>query len=154
MSSPRARFRAQCGFTLIELLAALAVMAITASITVPVFAAPARLAAADSAAAFSVVLRHAQAEAQTDACRLRVALTADGRGYSVIRLDASELIEQTGQFGGARCSTNYPGGGVDFGPAGWPLSVGTGTPRAGTFQFSPGSGRSVVIQMAGRIHRT
>lgn len=154
MSSPHAPVRAQRGFTLVELLTALAVMAITASITVPVFGAPSRLAAADAAASFAVVLRHAQAEAQTDACRLRVALTADGSGYSVVRVANPELIEQTGEFCGARCSTNYPGGSVDFGPAGWPLAVGTGTPRAGTFHFSPGSDRSVVVQMAGRIHRT
>ena len=154
MSSPRACVRAQRGFTLVELLTALAIMAITASITVPVFAAPSRLAAADAAASFAVVLRHAQAEAQADGSRLRVALTADGSGYSVLRVGAAEVVEQTGLFGGARCSTNYPGGSVDFGPAGWPLTIGTGTPRAGTFHFSPGSGLSVVVQMADRIHRT
>jgi prepilin-type N-terminal cleavage/methylation domain-containing protein len=154
VASPRVRTRRQSGFTLVELLAALAVMAITATITVPVFAAPARLAAADAAASFAVVLRHAQAEAQGGTCRVRVALTADGSGYSVTRMASSEVVEQTGQFGGARCSTNYPGGAVDFGAAGWPLTMGTGTPRAGTFRFSPGTARSVVVQMAGRIHGT
>ena len=151
MSSLCARVRAQRGFTLIEVLACLAVMAITATISVPVFAAPARLAAADAALSFAAVLRHAQAEAQSSACRLRVALSADGSGYSVIRLAAPELVEQTGQFGGALCSTNYPADAIDFGPAGWPLAAGTGTPRAGTFLFSPGSSRSVVVQMSGRI---
>ena len=154
MSSPCARVRAQRGFTLIEVLACLAVMAVTAAITVPVFAAPIRLAAADGALSFAAGLRQAQAEAQSSACRLRVALTADGSGYSVIRMAATDLIEQTGQFGGARCSTNYPESAVDFGPAGWPLTAGTGTPRAGTFQFSPGSARSVVVQMSGRIRCT
>ena len=154
MASPCTRVRAQRGFTLVELLACLAVMAITATITVPVFAAPARLAAADAALSFALVLRHAQAEAQSSACRLRVALTADGSGYSIIRMTAAEPVMQTGQFGGARCSTNYPAGTVDFGPAGWPLSAGTSTPRAGTFHFSPGSARSVVVQMSGRIRCT
>ena len=151
MSSARAPVRAQRGFTLVELLTALAVMAMTASITVPVFGAPRRLAAADAAASFAVVLRHAQAEAQADACRLRVELTADGGGSRWSAWHRDAVIEQTGEFGGARCSTNYPAGSVDFGAAGWPLAVGTGTPRAGTFHFSPGSGHSVVVQMAGRI---
>ena len=152
MSSPCTRVRRQHGFTLAELLTAISVMAITASITVPVFGAPGRLAAADAAAAFAVVLRHAQAEAQADGCRLRVALTADGAGFSVGRVASDgESVEQTGTFGGARCSTNYPGAAVDFAAGGWPLTSGTATPRAGTFQFSPGSGRSVVLQMAGRI---
>ena len=155
MSSASARARRQRGFTLVELLAALAIMAIIASITVPVFGAPARLAATDAAASFAVVLRHVQAEAQADACRLRVALTADGAGFTVSRVTgAGEGVEQTGVFGGAHCSTNYPGDGVDFGAGGWPLSLGTGTPRAGTFCFSPGSGRAVVLQMGGRIRCT
>jgi prepilin-type N-terminal cleavage/methylation domain-containing protein len=152
VSSSRVRARRQRGFTLVELLTAIAVMAIAASVTVPVFGAPARLAAVDSAKAFAIVLRRAQAEAQADGCRLRVALTAGGSGFSVSRIASDgEQVEQTGTFGGARCTTNYPGGAVDFGAAGWPLTFGTGTPRAGTFHFSPGSGRSVVLQMAGRI---
>ena len=154
MSSLRACVRVQRGFTLVELLTCLAVMAITATITVPVFAAPARLAAADAALSFTAVLRHAQAEAQSSGCRVRVALTADGSGYSVIQMGAVDLTEQTGSFGGARCSTNYPEGAVDFGTSGWPLASGTGTPRAGTFHFSPGSARSVVVQMAGHIRST
>ena len=154
MPSARGRVRRLHAYTLIELIAALSVMTVAAVVTVPaVGLADGRLAAAASARQLALVLRRAQAEAQADGCRLRVQLTDGGDGYVVQRLAADgTVVEEQGGFGGARCSSNYPAGAVDFTAAGWPLAQGSATPRAGTFSFSPaGGGHAVVLQMGGRI---
>jgi type II secretory pathway pseudopilin PulG len=129
----------------------LAVMAVVASVTVPLAATPARFAAAHAARSFALVLRQAQAQAQAESCRVRVVLSAAGDGYSVQRITPEDVTTKaSGTFGDARCTTNYPGGALDFAAAGWPLAMGTSSPRAGSFTFAPGA-HAVVVQLAGRI---
>ena len=142
------------GHSLLELVAVLAVLSVLAAVTVPLLApAHRRLAAGEAARQFAVVLRHAQALAQTGMCRVRVRLTGEGDGYVVSRADGGAWVtEESGSFAGAACATNYPGACVQFAAAGWPLDDASGVPRAGTFVFGEGSWRrSVVLQMGGRI---
>lgn len=140
--------RHQRGFTLVELLTAVVVTAIVASITVPAFSAPARVAAGDAAAAFAVVLRHAQAEAQADGSRLRVALTADGSGFSISRVTPEgEWVEQRGDFERGPLFHELPGWRGGFRWAGVAAEPGYGHspgPRAAKTGHSATGGRAAA----------
>ncbi len=141
----------RAGFTAVELMVVLAVLGILAAVTVPSAARVQADAAARAAAQrFALVLRSAQARAWADCLPVEVRLDADGSYEVVERAPAGPLLLEQGSAG-ARSTTNYPLGGVEFGPAGWPCSLVTHLPRAGSFAF-PGGARphSVTLQMGGR----
>jgi prepilin-type N-terminal cleavage/methylation domain-containing protein len=140
------------GFTVIELMVTLAVLSVIAAVTVP-SAAHVQAGAAARAAAqrLALVLRAAQAQACADGVPVEVLVDADG-AYEVAEsaLEGRVLLERG--VTGARSATNYPGGGVEFSAGGWPCSLMTHVPRAGSFTFSAGfAAHSVTLQMGGRI---
>jgi prepilin-type N-terminal cleavage/methylation domain-containing protein len=145
--------RKNAAFTLVELTITMALLAAVAAFAiVPAASAHGRVSASSAAGRFALVLREAQARAQTTGCRVRVTVTDDGC-YAVI--DESPVgpnVVSAGSLGPARCSTNYPGGGVDFNPSGWPCAVTSGSARAGSFFFSWGAASStVVVQLGGCV---
>lgn len=140
--------RSARGNTLVELVTLLAVMAILASVAVPSVASAKRaMAGASGARRLTLVLRVAQARAQSRSERVDVTVSAGGayeaRGATGVVLGCGEL--------GAEPSTNYPDGGLSFNPSGSPCVLGTGTPRAGSFVFGDGEGRTVVVQLGGCV---
>jgi type II secretory pathway pseudopilin PulG len=142
MSAPSAR-----GNTLIELLTLLTVMAVLAAVVVPgAMAARRVLAGAAGSQRLALVLRAAQAEAQARHCRVDVMLGAGG-SYEV-RADDAPLDH--GDLG-AGPETNYPSRAVSFSASGSPCLLATATPRAGSFSFGSGAGRTVVVQLGGCI---
>jgi prepilin-type N-terminal cleavage/methylation domain-containing protein len=141
------------GVTLLELLVVLAVLGTLAAITAPTLASgPAQTATLRAAQRLGTALRLAQAWAQDGECRTRVVVDA-ASGVSVDRRLDGRWVSVTGYpLGAVVCTTNYPGGAVEFDRAGFPLSATTGAPRAGTFTLARGSaGRSVVVQLTGRV---
>ena len=141
------------GHTLIELAVVCALAAIIAGIAVPsVVASHGCVAGSVASRQLAIVLREAQARAQVSGDVVRVIIDADGQGYSVDAIGAfGESRVASGEFGGARCSSNYPGNAVEFAGAGWPRALGAGV-RAGTFRLTAsGHTRSVVLQMGGAI---
>jgi type II secretory pathway pseudopilin PulG len=144
--------RDQAGSTLFELLTVLAVSATLAGIAVPGAAAVRRGFAADAGARkLALVLRVAQARAQAGATTVRVTVEPGG-GYTVHDLSVSPgaahgpVVVSRGHLG-ARVSTNYPGGSVEFGPRGWPHLPGSASPRAGSFIV--GGEEQVTLQLGG-----
>jgi len=139
------------GHTLLELVAALAIAALLAAVVVPGAASvDGRLAVDADAHRFVQELRRAQARAAATGEPVRVEL-ADGGAAFLLTDEATAARLGGGRFGGPTCSTNYPGGALEFSPSGWPCAVG-GAPRAGTFTFSyAGVTRSVVLQLGGRV---
>lgn len=137
------------GNTMIELVTLLAVMAILAAIAVPT-ASGARqaLAGRSGAQRLALVLRAAQADAQSQARRVDVTVGVDGR-YEVIQTGAAPVVER-GDLG-VPLTTNYPGGALSFSAGGSPCLVATTMPRAGSFVFGSGAGRTVVVQLGGCI---
>jgi prepilin-type N-terminal cleavage/methylation domain-containing protein len=155
MASWRCRERvcAAVGVTLLELLVVLAVLGTLAAITVPALASgPSQAVTLRAAQRLGTALRLAQAWAQDGECRTRVVIVP-GFGVSVDRRSEGCWATVAGYaLGGVVCSTNYPGGAVEFDRSGLPLSVTTGAPRAGTFTLARGSaGSSVVVQLTGRV---
>ena len=107
-------------------------------------------AASSAVDRLAVVLRAAQARAQSSCTRVCVRVGTDGTfSVSESGLDGS-TIEQ-GQLEAA-VSSNYPGGAVEFGTKGWPCSPGSASPRAGRFLIAGGGpGREVVVQLGGCV---
>jgi type IV fimbrial biogenesis protein FimT len=141
------------GYTLAELVVVCSLLSVIAAVVVPALARThGRASVPVAAVRFALVLRDAQARAWACGDPVRVSVDGLGRGYTVEcgRGEARRLVE-SGSFGGAVCSTNYPGGVVEFVPAGYP-HVPDGTARAGTFTFSfAGVVRRVVVQMGGAV---
>jgi prepilin-type N-terminal cleavage/methylation domain-containing protein len=143
--------RPACGFTAVELMVTLAVLGILAAVTVP---SAARVhgdaAARGGAQRLALVLRSAQAQACADGLPVEVRADADGSYEVVERTPAGALLLERGSAG-ARLTTNYPAGGVEFSPSGWPCSLVTHVPRAGSFILSGGvRSHTVTLQMGGR----
>ena len=139
----------QRGNTLIELVTLLAVMAILAAVAVPTASGTRRVLAGKSGAQrLALVLRAAQAQAQSRACRVDVTVRSDGR-YEIAEAAAAGETEH-GQLSGA-VSTNYPDGALSFSASGSPCLLGTATPRAGSFVFGPATGCTVVVQLGGCV---
>jgi prepilin-type N-terminal cleavage/methylation domain-containing protein len=140
-------------FTLLELVITMALAgAIAAFAVVPAASAHGRVSASTAAGRFALVLREAQARAQTTGSHVRVTLSNDGFfAVTQVSSDGSPAVS-SGNLGPARCTTNYPGGGVDFNPSGWPCAVTSGSARAGSFVFSWGPNSStVVVQLGGCV---
>jgi type II secretory pathway pseudopilin PulG len=137
----------QTGTTMLELITVMVVIAVFAGIVVPSASrARAAVSAGEAARRLALVLRTAQAQAQDCAGPIRVEVRADG-GYSVrdgagFRLAAGDL--------GARISSTYPGGVLEFSARGWAGLPGTGTPRAGHFGVE-GTGHTVTVQLSGCV---
>jgi prepilin-type N-terminal cleavage/methylation domain-containing protein len=143
--------RGQHGSTLLELLTVLAVTGVLAAIAVPSASAVRRAFAAASAVdRLALVLRSAQAHAQSESARVCVRLDAGG-GFAVTQgSDEGPVVDQ-GELNVAVAS-NYSGLAVEFAPPGWPCLPGGASPRAGRFFVAGGgAGREVVLQLGGCI---
>ncbi len=142
----------QRGYTLCELVVVLAVAAILGGVAVPGLAwVQGRAAVRADALRLALVLRGAQARAAATGDTVCVRLVDQGRGYVCEETGAAAgtVVEQ-GAFDGS-CSTNYPGGAVEFSQPGWPCGL-SGDPRAGSFTFAcAGAHVSVVLQLGGRV---
>jgi prepilin-type N-terminal cleavage/methylation domain-containing protein len=150
--APRGRrmILGRSGFTAVELMVTFAIIAIVAAVSVPSAARLQADAAARSAAQrLALVLRAAQAHAAADDVPVEVHVPGDG-SYEVVERTQVPVLLERGHMG-ALSTTNYPGGGVEFAPAGWPCSLVTHLPRAGTFTFFGGvAPHTVTLQMGGR----
>ena len=141
------------GLTLIELVVVMAVLVIMAAITVPTAATAHSQASAGAAGKqLAVLLRRVQAEAQAGATRTRISLTTDAAySVSVLRDGAWRQVE-SGSLGAVSCSTNFPGAAIEFSAHGWPCSLGSTVPRAGSIWLQSGSvATTVVVQLTGGV---
>ena len=137
------------GNTLIELVSLLAVLAVLAAVAVPTASGARRaLAGRGGAQRLALLLRTAQAQAQSRACRIDVSVGGDGH-YEVVEAGSAATSER-GELG-TPVSTNYPSGALSFGPTGSPCLLATTTPRAGSFVFGQAAGCTVVVQLGGCI---
>jgi prepilin-type N-terminal cleavage/methylation domain-containing protein len=139
--------RDQQGTTLLELVTVLAVVAVLAAVAVP-GAAKVRSAVsgAEGARRLALVLRAAQARAQSAGGPVRVEVDSAG-DFAVT--DASGAVVMSGGIG-AGVSSTYPGGALEFGARGWAGLPGSSSPRAGHFTID-GSTRNVVVQLSGCV---
>lgn len=141
------------GHTLIELVTVCALMTILAGITVPsVVVSQARASSRVACQDFAVVLRAAQARARAEGSIVRVSVDAGGHGYRVETIGVQGVVfEDSGDFGAATCSSNYPGNAVEFTELGWPRAIGAGV-HAGTFRLTTvNCTHTVVLQMGGVV---
>jgi prepilin-type N-terminal cleavage/methylation domain-containing protein len=143
--------RGQRGSTLIELITVLSVMGALGAVAVPSASAVRGAFAASSAVdRLAVVLRFAQARAQSAGSRICVRVAADG-SFAVTDGGSDGSIVEQGQLQ-TEVSSNYPGGAVEFGPRGWPCMPGSASPRAGRFLIAGGGdGLEVVVQLGGCV---
>lgn len=131
-----------------ELVTVLAVMAVFAGIAVP-GAARVRgaVSGAEGARRLALVLRAAQAEAQSRAAAVRVQVAGDG-DYQV---SAGPERIMSGRLGVA-VETTYPGGALEFSPRGWAGLPGASSPRAGHFTIAGASAsHTVIVQLSGCV---
>jgi len=140
------------GFTVVELTVVCAIVGLFGAVAVPSAVATRRALGADAGARhLALVLRAAQARAQCGGARTAVQVTSDGRYEVAEQGEGGWRVTEAGDLP-TSVSTNFPGGRVEFGRAGWPLLSGTATPRAGSFVLgSGGRTRTVVVQMAGCV---
>ena len=138
----------QKGSTMLEMVAVLAVVAILAAIAVPSAArVGAGVSAAEAARRLALVLRVAQAEAQSRDTAVLVEVSGDG-DY-LVTLAGEHLM--SGRLRAAVSST-YPGGAVQFSERGWAGLPGSASPRAGHYSLAGATAsRTVVIQLSGCV---
>ena len=142
----------QSGTTLMELVVVLAVAAILAAVAVPGVGTARRVVAgAAGVQELALLLRWAQAQAQSCGTPVRVVLTDGGR-YNVTQQGAeSASTIATGDLG-VDVWSNFPLGAVEFVARGWPCLPGSDVPRAGRFRVAGGGlHREVVVQLGGCI---
>ncbi len=139
--------RTQEGTTMLELVAVIAIVAVLAAVTVPgASRVRAAVSAGEAARRLALVLRSAQAEAQSSASRVRVEVAAGG-AY-VVREESGATV-MSGSLGAGVRST-YPGGTLEFGARGWAGLPGATSPRAGHFDFD-GTSDTVIVQLSGCV---
>jgi prepilin-type N-terminal cleavage/methylation domain-containing protein len=142
--------RRQKGSTLFELLTAIAVVGILAAIAVPGAAhVNAAISGAEGARRLALVLRAAQAEAQSSAASVRVEV-GPGGDYAVTSA-AGDRVMNGGL--GAPVTSTYPGGVLEFTAKGWARLPGALSPRAGHFSIA-GASETVVVQLSGCVRCT
>lgn len=131
---------------MLELVAVLAVAGVFAAVVVPgASKARSAVSAAEAARRLALVLRAAQAQAQSSASPVRVEVGEAGE-YRVRQASGST---HSGSLG-ARISTNYPGGVLEFSARGWAGLPGAASPRAGRFDVV-GTSHTVIVQLSGCI---
>lgn len=139
--------RTQRGTTMLELVAVLAIMAVLGAVAVPgASRVRAAVSAGEAARRLALVLRSAQAEAQSSASRVRVVVSAGGE-YAVRRESGATVM--SGSLGAGVRST-YPGGALEFGSRGWAGLPGATSPRAGHFEIE-GTSDTVIVQLSGCV---
>ncbi len=140
--------RAQHGTTIFEVVTVLAVVAVLAAVAVPGAARVGRgVAGATAARRLALVLRRAQAEAQSRGARVLVRVGADG----VYEVSVAGERLAGGRLGAA-VESNYAGGALEFSPRGWAAPPGALSPRAGHFAVQgPTATRTVVVQLSGCV---
>jgi len=139
--------QAQRGTTMLELVAVLAVVAVLAAVAIPGAAKThSSVSGAEGARRLALVLRAAQAQARSAGQPVRVEIGTGG-DYTVT--GASGVVIMSGGLG-ARVSSTYPGGALEFGSHGWAGLPGSSSPRAGHFSIA-GSARTVVVQLSGCV---
>ena len=138
----------QRGSTLFELVTVLAVVAVFAAIAVPSAAhVGSAVSGAEGARRLALVLRAAQAQAQSRGEALQVEVGADG-DYEVSSGGARLM---SGRLGAPVTST-YPGGAIAFSERGWACLPGSASPRAGHFSVQGVGGTvTVVVQLSGCV---
>ena len=143
----------QNAYTLVELVTICAIIGILACAVVLSICQLRGAAYVPAAAArFAAVLRESQALAQADGRRVRVTVSVAAKYSVFLDTPSGPLRIASGDLSPAKCSTNYPGGAVEFSSEGWPCGTASRSPRAGTFVFSAGGHtRSVVLQMGGCV---
>ena len=140
------------GFTAVELVVVCAVVGVLCAVAVPSAVGARRALGCDGGARhLALVLRAAQARAQSGEGRTAVQVAADG-SYLVAHSEAGGWrITERGRLL-VPVTTNYPSGRVEFGRAGWPRLSGTATPRAGrVFQGGGSRTRTVVVPRTGCV---
>ncbi len=136
----------QTGTTMLELVTVFAVVAVLAAVVVPgASRVRAAFSAAEAARKLALVLRDAQAQAQTTAQPVLVQVAGDGE-YSV-RSDLGILA--SGSLG-AGISSTYPAGALEFRDRGWAGLPGAASPRAGHFDVR-GTSHTVIVQLSGCV---
>ena len=135
-----------------ELLTVLAVAGVLATIAVPGAAGVrSAFAGAEAARRLALVLRAAQAEAQSRSGPVRVAV---GAGGDYIVTGAGGDLVMSGRLG-ARVTSTYPGGILEFTTRGWARIPGSSSPRAGHFDIAGvASSSTVVVQLSGCVRCT
>ena len=141
----------QRGSTLFELVTVMAVVAIFASIAVPSAAhVGSAVSSAEGARRLALVLRAAQAEAQSRS--VSVCVEVDGGGAYVVTAGPERLM--SGSLG-TRVTSTYPGGVIEFSRRGWAGLPGSSSPRAGHFSVDGATAsRTVVVQLSGCVRCT
>jgi len=134
---------------MLELLTIIVVLGVLGAIVVPSAArVGASVAGAHGDRRLALVLRAAQAEAQTGGAPVRVAVAPDGE-YSVTRSDGEQVAA------GRLCagvSSTYPDGTLEFTERGWARLPGAVSPRAGHFTVTGGAhSGTVVVQLSGCV---
>lgn len=138
----------QRGSTLFELVTVMAVVAVFAAVAVPSAAhVGSAVSGAEGARRLALVLRAAQAEAESRGAACLVEVGADG-DYEVstggTRLMSGRL--------GAPVTSTYPGGMIEFSERGWASLPGSSSPRAGHFSVQGvGGAVTVVVQLSGCV---
>ena len=144
--------RGRDGSTLFELLTVLAVAGVLAAVAVPGAArVRSTFAGAEGARRLALVLRAAQAEAQSRSGPVRVEVGAGG-DYTVT--GASGDLVTSGRLG-TRVTSTYPGGILEFTQRGWARIPGSSSPRAGHFGIVGAvSSATVIVQLSGCVRCT
>jgi prepilin-type N-terminal cleavage/methylation domain-containing protein len=138
----------QKGSTLFELVTAMAVVAVMASVAVPSAArVGSSISSAGGARRLALILRAAQAEAQSRSAPVRVEV--DSGGAYVVTMGHERLM--SGRLG-AHVSCTYPHGVIEFSSRGWAGLPGSSSPRAGHFSIEGAmASRTVTIQLSGCV---
>jgi prepilin-type N-terminal cleavage/methylation domain-containing protein len=141
--------RRQQGTTMFELLAVMVVLGVLGAIAVPSASrVGSSVAGSQGARRLALVLRVAQADAQSNGSAVKVVVGSDG-DYLVTRAGGEPVM--AGRLCAAVSST-YPSQALEFTEKGWACVPGGTSPRAGHFTVSGGghSGK-VVVQLSGCV---
>ena len=138
----------QRGSTLLELVTVMAMVAVFAAVAVPSAAhVGSAISGTEGSRRLALVLRSAQAEAQSRDAGVQVRVGGDG-DYEV-SAGATRLM--SGRLGALVTST-YPGGVLEFSERGWASLPGSASPRAGHFTVLGAGGTvTVVVQLSGCV---